>query len=112
MDEADDLISIANAPKIPWFRNRRLWIAGGLFGGGFGLYYTAHVERVSFTGRSRFMNISVDSELKMGQYAYVDVMKRHKNQILPSNHPVARAFYSAPLLTTLCLFIFPDDSLD
>ncbi|EPQ29730.1 uncharacterized protein PFL1_02950 [Pseudozyma flocculosa PF-1] len=59
-------------------------------GGGAGVYYLVHLERVPETGRWRFIDVSREQEVAMGQDSYRQVLQQYRGKILPPNHPHSR----------------------
>lgn len=57
------------------------------------LYIVFHLERVPETGRLRFMSVSPESEKKLGEKTYQQVLASYKGHILPSNHPVTQEIH-------------------
>ncbi|KAG0140190.1 hypothetical protein CROQUDRAFT_84518 [Cronartium quercuum f. sp. fusiforme G11] len=60
------------------------WLVGGS-----GVYYVGHLEKVEQTGRWRFMDTSVDSELATGRQAYAQTLAQYRHKILPAHHPTS-----------------------
>lgn len=60
------------------------WLAGGG-----GVYFVSHLEAVEQTGRLRFMDTSVESELATGRQVYAQTLAQYQNRILPPSHPTS-----------------------
>ncbi|KAN0065064.1 metalloendopeptidase [Thecaphora frezii] len=58
--------------------------------GGASVYYVYHLEQVPETGRWRFMNVSGEQEIAMGLESYQQVLREHRDRILPHDHPYSR----------------------
>ncbi|PLW09664.1 hypothetical protein PCASD_18411 [Puccinia coronata f. sp. avenae] len=64
----------------PW-----LWLLGAA--GGF--YYLDHLEKVELTGRWRFMDTSVESEIETGEQVYIQTLSQFQSKLLHPAHPTS-----------------------
>lgn len=66
-------------------KNRRLLAGVGVIAAG--VYYVSHLEKVPFTGRTRFMTMKEREEERLGEMMYQKLLVTHGAHILPGNHP-------------------------
>jgi len=70
---------------LPWYKQTRSKVAIGILtlGGG---YYVSHLETVPVSGRVRFMAMSEEAELKIGEDHYRELMAQYRGKMLPQYH--------------------------
>ena len=61
--------------------------AAGLVCVAIGGFYVNHLEKVPFTGRTRFITVSSKEEEKLGEQTYNKIMHLYNGKFLPSYHP-------------------------
>ncbi|KAI8608434.1 peptidase family M48-domain-containing protein [Chytriomyces sp. MP71] len=78
-----------NRGGAPFYQSQRTWYIVGGFAVLGGVYYTSHLETVPISGRTRFMDMTVQQELAMGKQAYKEIMHQYGHLIVPNYHPAA-----------------------
>lgn len=58
--------------------------------GGIGYYIYSSVDYAPFTGRTRLLGVSQESEVLLGRRAFEELMRSFQGRVLPVQHPITR----------------------